>query len=78
MLKNDVRVCSISNLVNLVKALLGSMFDLSISFDGHVRVTFEFVRYSKNDVQVRSMFDKMVFNTSLRSKWTFAFVLILQ
>ena len=26
---------------------------------------FEFVRCSKNDVRVRSMFDKMVFNTSL-------------
>ena len=27
--------------------------------------TFELVRCSKNDVQVRSMFDKMVFNPSL-------------
>ena len=26
---------------------------------------FEFVRCSKNDVRVRSMFDKMVFDTSL-------------
>ena len=27
--------------------------------------TFEFVRYSKNDVRVRSMFDDMVFDPSL-------------
>ena len=62
-----------SNLVNLVKALLGSMFDVR-SFEAKKRVfefdhqqmnTFEFVRCSKNDVRVRSMFDKMVFDPSL-------------
>ena len=29
--------------------------------------TFEFVRCSKNDVRVRSMFDKMVFDPSLQN-----------
>ena len=28
--KNDVRVCSLSNVVNLVKALLGSKFDVRL------------------------------------------------
>ena len=31
--------------------------------------TFEFVRCSKNDVRVRSMFDKMVFDPSLGYAW---------
>ena len=34
-------------------------------FDHQQTNTFEFVRCSKNDVQVRSMFDKMVFDPSL-------------
>ena len=62
-----------SNLVNLVKGLLGSMFDIRsfkaknrvVKFDRQQMNTFEFVRCSKNDVQVRSMFDKMVFDPSL-------------
>jgi len=35
--------------------------------------TFEFIQCSKNDVQVRSMFDKMVFDPSLVkiTVWTF-------
>ena len=62
-----------SNLVNVVKALLGSKFDVR-SFEAKNRVfefdhqqmnTFKFVRCSKNDVRVRSMFDKMVFDPSL-------------
>ena len=62
-----------SDLVNVVKALLGSKFDVR-SFEAKNRVfefdhqqmnTFEFVRCSKNDVRVRSMFDKMVFDPSL-------------
>ena len=62
-----------SDLVNVVKALLGSKFDVR-SFEAKNRVfefdhqqmnMFEFVRCSKNDVQVRSMFDKMVFDPSL-------------
>ena len=61
------------NLVNVVKALLGSKFDVR-SFKAKNRLfkldcqqmnTFEFVRCSKNDVRVRLMFDKMVFDTSL-------------
>ena len=35
-------------------------------FDHQQMNTFEFVRCSKNDVRVRTMFDKMVFDTSLR------------
>ena len=71
--KNDVRVSSMSNLVNVVKTVLGSKFDVR-SFEAKNRVfefyyqqmnTFEFVRCSKNDVQVRSMFDKIVFDPSL-------------
>ena len=54
--------------VNLAKALLGSMFDVR-SFEAKIRVfefdhqemnTFKFVRCSKNDVRVLSMFDKLV------------------
>ena len=47
----DVRVCLISNSVNLEKALLGSMFDVRL-FDEHI--------------QVRSMLYKMVFDSSLQ------------
>ena len=62
-----------SNLVNLVKALFGLMFFVR-SFEAKNRVfgldhqwmnMLEFVRCSKNDVQVRSMFDKMGFKTLL-------------
>ena len=49
------------NLVNVVKALLGSKFDVR-SFKAKNRV---FVQCSKNDVRVCSMFDKMVFDPSL-------------
>ena len=35
-------------------------------FDYHKMNTFEFVQCSKNDVRVHSMFDKMVFDPSLR------------
>ena len=61
--KNDVRASSMGNLVNVVKALLGSKFDVR-SFEAKNRVfefdhqqmnTFEFVRCSKNDVCVSSM-----------------------
>ena len=71
--KDDVRVSSMIDLVNVVKALLGSKFDVR-SFEAKNRVfefnhqqmnTFEFVRCSKNDIRVRSMFDKMVFDPSL-------------
>ena len=53
--KNDVRVSSMSDLVNVVKALLGSKFDVR-SFEAKNRVfefnhqqmnMFEFVRCSK-------------------------------
>ena len=62
-----------SNLVNLEKAPLGSKFDVRsfeaknrvFEFDDQQMNMFEFVRCSKNDVRVRSMFDKMVFDTSL-------------
>ena len=62
-----------SNLVNLVKALLGSMFDICsfkaknrvFEFDHQQMNMFEFVLCSKNNVRVRSMFDKMVFDPSL-------------
>ena len=62
-----------SDLVNVVKALLGSKFDVR-SFEAKNRVfeldrqqmnTFEFVQCSKNDVRACSMFDKMVFDPSL-------------
>ena len=63
--KNDVRVSSMSDLVNVVKALLGSKFDVRsfeaksrvFEFDHQLMNMFEFVRCSKNDVRVRSMFD---------------------
>ena len=48
------------DLVNVVKALLGSKFDVRVRSP-----TNEHVRCSKNDVRVRSMFDKMVFDPSL-------------
>ena len=62
-----------SNLVNVVKTVLGSKFDVR-SFEAKNRVfefdhqqmnMLEFVRCSKNDVRVQSMFDKMVFDPSL-------------
>ena len=68
--KNYVRVSSISNLVNLVKALSGSMFVRSMPKMG-VQVRSPIVEHFpvrsmfENDVQVHSMFDKMVFNPSL-------------
>ena len=55
------------------KGLLGSMFDVH-SFKAKIKVfefdhqqmnTFEFVRCSKNDVRVCSMFDRIVFDPSL-------------
>ena len=68
--KNYVRVSSISNLVNLVKALLASMF-ICLKPKMGVRVPSPIVEHFpvrsmfENDVQVRSMFDKMVFDPSL-------------
>ena len=64
-----------SDLVNVVKALLGSKFDVRsfeaknrvFEFDRQQMTTFEFVRCSKNDVRIRSMYDKMVFDPSLLS-----------
>ena len=56
--KNDVRVSLMSKLVNVVKTLIGSKFDVR-SFEAQNRVfefdyqkmnTFKFVRCSKNDV----------------------------
>ena len=61
--KNDVWVCSMSNVTYLVKALLGSMFDVSSFKAKNWVFKFEFVWCSKNDVGVRSIFDKMVFDT---------------
>ena len=40
-------------------------FDVHSKFDSQMMNTVVFVRCSKNDVRVRSMFDKMVFNPSL-------------
>ena len=52
--KYDVQVCLMSNSVNLGKVLLGSVFDVR-SFK------------PKNEhIQVRSMFNKMVFDSSLQ------------
>ena len=69
--KNDVQVCSMSDLVILInKGPIGSMFNV-LSFKPKNRMlefnhqSFKFVRCSKNDVQVRSMFNKMVFDPSL-------------
>ena len=61
------------NLVNLVKAPLSSKLDVRsfkaknrvFEFDDQQMNMFKFVRCSKNDVRVRSMFDKKVFDTSL-------------
>ena len=62
-----------SDLVNVVKALLGSKFDVRsfeaknrvFEFDHQYMNMFEFVQCSKNDVRVRSMYIKMVFDLSL-------------
>ena len=64
-----------SNLVNVVKTVLGSKFDVRsfevknrvFEFDHQQMNIFEFVRCSKNDVRVQSMFDKMVFDPSLKN-----------
>ena len=62
-----------SNFVNLVKALLDSMFNVH-SFEAKNRVfefdhqqmnIFQFIQCSKNDVTVCSMLDEMVFDPSL-------------
>ena len=58
-----------------MKALLGLKFDVRsfkaknrvFEFDHQQMNMFEFVRCSKNDVRVGSMFDKMVFDPSLKS-----------
>ena len=65
---NDVRVRSISNLLNLVEILLGLKFNHSkpmFEFDRQQMNTFKFVGCLKNDVRVCSMFNKMVFDPSL-------------
>ena len=62
-----------SNLVNVMKTVLGLKFDVRLfeaknwvfEFNHQQMNTFEFVRCSKTDVRVRSMFDKMVFDLSL-------------
>ena len=68
-----------SKLVNVVKTLIGSKFDVR-SFEAKNRVfefdhqqmhMFEFVRCSKNFVRVRSMFDKTVFDPSLKINKTY-------
>ena len=54
-----------SNLVNVVKTVLGSKFDVRsfeaknrvFKFDYHKMNTFEFIQCSKNDVRVSSMSD---------------------
>ena len=70
-----------SKLVNVVKTLIGSKFDVR-SFEAKNRVfefdhqqmnMFKFVRCLKNDVRVRSMFDKMVFDPSLVFKRYYVF-----
>ena len=70
--KNDVRVSLMSSSVNLVRALLGSMLYVCM-FKAKNRVLQldhqQFVRRSKNDASVRSMFDKMVFDPSLIRGW---------
>ena len=43
-------------------------------FDDQSMNMFEFVQCSKNDVRVRSMFDKMVFDTSLGISKHFLFL----
>ena len=54
-----------SSLVNLVKALLDSMFVLwkqrnrVFEFDYQQMNTLELVQCSKNDIRIRSMFDKL-------------------
>ena len=56
-----------SNLANIVRALLISVFDVR-SFEAKLGCSmnmFEFVRCSKNNVRVGLMFDEMVFDTSL-------------
>ena len=67
-----------SKYVNLVKALSSSMIDVQ-SFEAKNRVfefdhqemnTFKFVRYSKNDVQVCSMLDKVMFDLLLHFGFT--------
>ena len=40
--------------------------------------TFEFVRYSKNDVGVRSMFDKMAFDPSFPFVPAYSWIFILE
>ena len=69
--KKDVWVSSMSNLVNLVKALLGLKFDVR-SFKARkkgVRVRSQIDEH----VRVRSIFDKMVFDPSLLISTTFEF-----
>ena len=58
--KNNVRVCSMSDLVNLVNALLGSMFEV-LSFKLKNKV-FKFDDKSMNtfDVRVQAMLYKII------------------
>ena len=74
--KNNVRVCSKSNLVNLVKVLLDSKFDVRsleaknrvFEFDHQKMNMVEFGRCSKADVRVRSMFNGVRHITMKREK----------
>ena len=62
-----------NNSVNLVKGLLCSMLDVRsfeaknmvFEFDHQLMNNFEFVRCSKNDVRVPSMFNRMALDPSL-------------
>ena len=68
-----------------MKALLGSKFDVRsfeaknwvFEFNHQQMNTFEFVRCSKTDVRVRSMFDKMVFDPSLLRDTVFSTLEVL-
>ena len=72
--KNDVQVSLMSDLVNFVKVLLGSMLDVRsfkaknrvFEFDHQSMNKLKYVRCLKNDVQVRWMFDP--FDPSLESE----------
>ena len=65
-----------SDLVNVVKTVLGSKFDVRsleaknrvFEFDHQQMNMFKFVQCSKNNV--RSMFDKMVFDPSLAAVYS--------
>ena len=70
--KMDVWDCSMRNSVNLVMGCTTFEFHFrsfeaknNRAFDNLKMNTYKFFRWLKIDVRVRSMFDKVVFNTSL-------------